>query len=109
MDKSLFSKSALDKIRDILSDEEEGVCFRVQIEGGGCKGLRYVFSLDSQQEYDFVHDFDDVIVLIDDISYPYLESANIDYVADIDGEKFVVNNPQEKTKCSCGSSFQLQE
>lgn len=96
---------ALDKIKSLLSEEADALCFRAQVEGGGCQGLRYVFSLDEAQEHDWRHHVDGVEVVVDDISYAYLEGASIDYEISALGEQFTVHNPKELSRCSCGASF----
>lgn len=46
-----------------------------------------------------------VQLLIDPLSFQYLAGAEIDYKEDIEGEQFIIRNPQAKTTCGCGSSF----
>ena len=101
----MISKAAHDKIDELLQHEEAGMCFRAQIVGGGCQGLRYEFSLDFKTDEDYFADHNAFMLVIDGISYPYLEGASIGYEISTEGELFTVMNPKEKSRCSCGSSF----
>lgn len=100
-----ISPAAHSKIYELLQQEEPGMCFRAQIVGGGCQGLRYEFSLDFRTEEDYFADYDRVQIVIDGVSYPYLEGASIGYEVSANGEVFTVMNAKEKGRCSCGSSF----
>lgn len=88
--------------------------FRIKIKGGGCSGFEYVFGLDDQiNEQDFaqqVHiDNEFFMLLIDAISYQYVQDSKLDYMVDGNGERFVVTNPNAGLTCSCGSSFSLSD
>ena len=91
--------------------EEEGdpsLCLRVFISGGGCNGFSYVFTFDdTQAEDDAVIERCGVLMLVDAMSYPYLDGADVDYVEDLSGAQFVVSNPNAAATCGCGSSFSL--
>lgn len=111
----IFSMSAADKVAELIKEENNSnLNLRVSITGGGCSGFQYGFSFDEQ-----INEDDTVIVqqcsdgassvklLIDSMSYQYLHSAEIDYVQGIQGEQFVIRNPNAKTTCGCGSSFSI--
>jgi iron-sulfur cluster insertion protein len=96
------------KIADILAEEEQNTTTRVRVfvQGGGCSGMQYGFTLDdSQNEDDFEIPAGSLSVLVDSISMQYLENASIDYVEDLTGSQFKISNPQAQTTCGCGSSF----
>jgi iron-sulfur cluster insertion protein len=101
------SGGAVDKIRDILAEENNPeLKLRVGVQGGGCSGMQYFFTLDPEQtEEDFVIDIGGVQVLVDAVSSQYLRGAEIDYVENITGSNFSINNPNAQTSCGCGSSF----
>jgi iron-sulfur cluster insertion protein len=81
---------------------------RVFVQGGGCSGFSYGFTLDeSKNEDDFDFAYEDVKVLVDSMSMQYLQGSSIDYREDIMGASFVINNPQAQTTCGCGSSFSV--
>ncbi len=76
---------------------------RLTVEGGGCSGFQYVLSWDNAvHSDDYV--FDDVIVT-DEVSIPYLHGAVVDYVSDLMGEDFKIQNPNATSGCGCGTSF----
>lgn len=101
--------NVLKKVRSLL--EEEGnfdLKLRVFVTGGGCSGFQYGFTFDELvAEDDAVITKDDIKVLIDSMSYPYLVGAQIDYQEDLQGSKFVVNNPNASSTCGCGASFSI--
>jgi iron-sulfur cluster insertion protein len=100
-------ESAVLKIRDILSEENNpALKLRVFVQGGGCSGMQYGFTLDeAQNEDDFDLDYDGIKILVDSMSWGYLQGAEIDYKEDVMGSNFVINNPNAQTTCGCGSSF----
>mgnify|MGYP003350054531 CR=1 FL=1 len=102
-----FETSAVEKIRDILAEENNPrVKLRVFIQGGGCSGFSYGFTLDEEQnEDDFVIEHDDVGVLVDSMSAQYLQGATIRYKEELMGSQFVIENPNATTTCGCGASF----
>ena len=48
-----------------------------------------------------------VQLVVDPMSLQYLISAEIDYVKDLEGERFIIRNPNAQTTCGCGSSFSV--
>lgn len=102
-----ISPSASEKIQDILSEENNlNASLRVFIQGGGCSGFSYGFSLDSEKNED---DFEIPVgrwkVVIDSMSMQYLQGAEINYIEELMGSQFTINNPNATTTCGCGSSF----
>jgi iron-sulfur cluster insertion protein len=99
--------SAVEKLKDILAEENNpNLKLRVFVQGGGCSGMQYGFTLDeAQNEDDFDFEYDSVKILVDSMSWGYLQGAEIDYKDDAMGASFVINNPQAQTTCGCGSSF----
>jgi len=104
-----ITESALEKITDILAEENNPrVKLRTFVQGGGCSGFSYGFTLDEgQNEDDFVIDKNGVVVLIDSMSMQYLQGAVIDYKEELMGSNFTINNPNAQTTCGCGSSFSV--
>ena len=97
------------KIADILAEENNPkVKLRTFVQGGGCSGFSYGFTLDEEQnEDDFVIEKDGVVVLVDSMSMQYLQGATINYKEELMGSSFVINNPNAQTTCGCGSSFSV--
>lgn len=122
----VFSDAAASKVKSLIDEEgNPNLNLRVFISGGGCSGFQYGFSFDEQ-----IRDDDMVVeksvaaeeededvggdeggsstvikLLIDPLSYQYLQGAEIDYREDVQGSQFVIRNPNAKTTCGCGSSF----
>jgi iron-sulfur cluster insertion protein len=99
--------SAVVKIRDILAEENNpALKLRVFVQGGGCSGMQYGFTLDEvHNEDDFDLEYDGIKILVDSMSWGYLQGAEIDYREDVMGSSFVIKNPNAQTTCGCGSSF----
>jgi iron-sulfur cluster insertion protein len=98
---------AVNKIKDILMEENNtNLKLRVFVQGGGCSGMQYGFTLDeTQNEDDWDLEVSGVKVLVDSMSGGYLQGAEIDYKEDQYGATFSIKNPQAVTTCGCGSSF----
>jgi len=101
--------SAVEKLRDILAEENNpNSMLRVFVQGGGCSGFQYGFTLDeAQNEDDFDFVYEDVKVVVDAMSMQYLQNATINYKEDLSGSSFVIENPQAQSTCGCGSSFSI--
>ncbi|WP_028387840.1 iron-sulfur cluster insertion protein ErpA [Legionella fairfieldensis] len=112
-----FSTNAADKVASLIAEEENPhLNLRVFVTGGGCSGFQYGFTFDEkiQEDDTVVEQFcsngkSSVKLLIDSMSYQYLNQAEIDYTENIQGAQFVIRNPNAKTTCGCGSSFSVEE
>lgn len=110
-----FTAKAAEKVFELIKEEGNfNLKLRAFVTGGGCSGLQYQFTFKEQSEEDdtiitrIVMDAgkENVVqLLIDPLSFQYLAGAKIDYKEDIDGEQFIIHNPNAKTTCGCGSSF----
>ena len=102
-----FTENAAAKVLELIEEEQnEALKLRVYVQGGGCSGFQYGFTFDEdQQDDDTAVDKDGVRLLVDPMSFQYLIGAKIDYKDDIDGARFIINNPNASTTCGCGSSF----
>lgn len=102
-----FTGAAAAKVAELIEEEaNEELKLRVYVQGGGCSGFQYGFTFDEDQlGDDTAVDKDGVRLLIDPMSFQYLIGAKIDYKDDIDGARFIINNPNATTTCGCGSSF----
>jgi iron-sulfur cluster assembly accessory protein len=99
---------ATQKIAAILKGEAAGAMLRVSVEGGGCSGFQYKFDVEREKaEDDLVIARNDATVLIDPVSVGFLAGSEIDYVDDLIGASFKINNPNAKSSCGCGTSFSL--
>lgn len=118
-----FTDTAAEKVHSLIIEEENpALNLRVFVSGGGCSGFQYGFTFDEEiNDDDYIvekklKDEDDggeggsvlIKLLIDAMSYQYLEGAEIDYREDENGAQFVIKNPNAKTTCGCGSSFSTE-
>jgi iron-sulfur cluster insertion protein len=98
-----ITEQAQAKIADLLAEENNPkLKVRAFVQGGGCSGFQYGFTLDEEQNED---DFEINGVLVDSMSMQYLTGAVIDFKDDINGSSFSISNPNAQTTCGCGSSF----
>jgi len=102
-----FTDSAANKVKELIAEEKNpDLKLRVYVQGGGCSGFQYGFTFDEdQQEDDTAVQKNGVVLLIDPMSFQYLMGAKIDYKEDLEGARFIINNPNATTTCGCGSSF----
>ena len=97
----IVTDSAANQISEVLT--EGGKYVRAYIEGGGCSGFNYGFSIEDEKEAD---DFVIGQLIVDSMSMQYFTGATIDYISDrLKGSQFTINNPNAKSTCGCGSSF----
>jgi len=98
-----FTDAAIDRLNNVLEASET---VRAAVMGGGCAGMTYALTIDSEaDEDDILIELDHVKVYIDPHSASILEKTTIDFVSMGLNEGFVFNNPEANTTCGCGSSF----
>lgn len=126
MNNLTFTESAASKVHELIVDEgNDKLNLRVFITGGGCSGFQYGFTFDEAINDDdtiiattvTTHSANDansdddgaatIKLLVDPMSLQYLRGASVDYREDINGAQFVIQNPNAKTTCGCGSSFSV--
>ena len=102
-----ITETAIARIRDIIAEESNSdLKLRVFVQGGGCSGMQYGFSLDeTANDDDWNLDIGGVQVLVDSMSGQYLQGAEVDFKEDQYGSNFSIKNPSAVTTCGCGSSF----
>ena len=105
----VFTEHAADKVKELSERQEKaGAMLRVYIQGGGCSGFQYGFALEDQENQDdMVVETGGVKLLVDPMSFQYLMGSEIDYLEDLQGARFVINNPNATTTCGCGASFAI--
>lgn len=103
-----ISERAAKRVAEILRAEPQPAMLRVAVTGGGCSGFQYNFALeDTRTEDDLVIERDGAVVLIDSISLDFLKGSEIDFVDDLIGASFKINNPNAQSSCGCGTSFSV--
>ena len=102
------TERAAHRIGEILKAEPNGTMLRVSVEGGGCSGFQYKFDTErSKADDDVVIEKSGATVLIDPVSLNYMAGSEIDFVDDLIGSSFKINNPKATASCGCGTSFSL--
>lgn len=105
-----ITPAAAQRVQQLLDERNlEDHALRVFVGSGGCSGLQYGMGLDGEPREDDLHfDFDGIQVLIDPLSMGYLRGATIDYVEDLMGGGFKIENPNAVASCGCGHSFRTE-
>src|SRR5262245_21984979 len=103
----VFTDAAAAKVKQLIDEEgNANLKLRVFVQGGGCSGFQYGFTFDEEASDDDTRmERGGVTLLIDPMSLQYLTGAEIDYQSGIQGEQFVIKNPNATSTCGCGSSF----
>ena len=102
------SARAAKRIAEIIAAEGKPAMLRLAVTGGGCSGFQYNFALDdARADDDLAIEQGGVTVLIDATSLEFLKGAEIDFVDDLIGASFKVNNPNATSSCGCGTSFSV--
>lgn len=112
-----FTVNAAKKVFQLMTEEENlDLKLRAYVIGGGCSGFQYGFTFDETQKADdtcIITEITEqnttigVTLLVDSVCFPLLKGATIDYKEDIHGAQFVIQNPNAKSTCGCGSSFSV--
>jgi iron-sulfur cluster assembly accessory protein len=102
------TERAARRINTILAKEPEGSMLRLSVNGGGCSGFQYDFGFDTAPASDdLVIEKDGARVLVDAVSLPFVAGSVLDFVDDLMGQSFRVENPNAKASCGCGTSFTI--
>lgn len=103
-----LSASAAARVKHVLSREAPGSSLRVAVDGGGCSGFQYAFTIVGRAEADdLVLERDGAVVVIDPMSVDYMKGSEIDFVDDLIGQSFKIQNPNATASCGCGTSFAI--
>lgn len=108
---TLTDKGA-EKVHEFLASqgtEVETAGLRVGVRGGGCSGFQYALAFDQERDGDVVFEERGIRLLVDKPSLPYVQGSVIDYVDEMQGAGFKVDNPNVVAACGCGSSFRVAE
>ena len=102
-----ITKNAEIHIAKVLK-KDHSKYFRITVLGGGCAGFQYKFDFDNnKKEKDIVIKTKQIEILIDNISIEFIKNSTIDYVDELIGSSFKINNPQASSSCGCGTSFSI--
>ncbi|WP_343183691.1 iron-sulfur cluster insertion protein ErpA [Buchnera aphidicola] len=102
-----LTNSAIYYIKKLMK-KKKNIKFRIYVTGGGCSGFEYGFKFDKKINLnDIIIKKSNIFIIIDPISIQYLIGGEIDYIENLNGSKFIINNPNAKSTCSCGTSFNI--
>lgn len=103
------SDAAVARVAAILSNENDKNALRISVEGGGCSGFSYKYDLvnETPSKDDTVIERDGVKIYFDSVSLMYMANSEIDFVDDLMGQSFQINNPNAVASCGCGTSFSI--
>jgi iron-sulfur cluster assembly accessory protein len=103
-----LTPSAISKVKEIMASQNPVPAgLRLSVQGGGCSGFQYSMAFENGAGMmDKVFEMQGLKVFVDATSLMYLAGANVDYVESLEGAGFKFENPNVKSTCGCGSSFQ---
>jgi len=106
-----LTPAAAEKLSGIMSQKGmvDSHALRVFVKGGGCGGMQYGMTFDEKRDGDEVYEQHGMRIIVDSTSLFYIDGANIDYVDNLMGGGFHIDNPQATSSCGCGSSFRTAQ
>lgn len=106
-----LTEAAAHAVQELLAKRNlTDYALRVFISGGGCSGYQYGMALENNiRPTDLTVEMHDVKLVVDEVSIDYLRGAKVDYIEDIMGSGFKIENPNAVSSCGCGSSFRTSE
>ena len=107
MNQISLSPSAAKRVAFIASKQGKPAVLRLAVDGGGCAGFSYRFSLGELEEGDAATTTDGVTLVVDSVSLELVDGSQVDYVEELGGASFKVTNPNAASGCGCGSSFSV--
>jgi iron-sulfur cluster assembly protein len=106
-----LTDTAAGKVKELLNGQageaESGL--RVAVRGGGCSGFQYALAFDQERDGDQIFEHQEIKLLIDSESLPFVDGSEVDYVEGLQGAGFAVNNPNVVAACGCGQSFRTAD
>jgi len=102
-----LTDKAATKVKELMNGQAEAgtASLRVAVRGGGCSGFQYALAFDEQREGDEIFEHQDIRLIVDSESMPFVDGSEVDYVESLQGAGFAVNNPNVVASCGCGQSF----
>ena len=102
-----LTEPAANKVLELRQrDGKAQAALRIKVIGGGCSGLQYQLSFDDEAaDMDHDQEMNGVRLIVDAKSAIYLAGSTVDYVDDLNGSGFQIQNPNATSTCVCGESF----
>ncbi|MBT2970841.1 MAG: iron-sulfur cluster assembly protein IscA [gamma proteobacterium symbiont of Ctena orbiculata] len=103
-----ITEAAADRVQAFLANRGKGLGIRLSVRTSGCSGMAYEMEfVDELEEDDQVFEDRGVQVIVDSKSLVYLDGTQVDYAREGLNEGFKFNNPNAKSECGCGESFNV--
>lgn len=103
-----LSPSAAARVAHIATRQSKPAILRLAVEGGGCSGFQYRFGLaDAPEADDIIVETDGVTLVVDSMSLDLVRGGTVDFVDNLGGASFKVDNPNATAGCGCGTSFSV--
>ena len=103
----ILTPSAAKRVAFIAGKQARPAILRLSVDGGGCAGFSYRFSLGEVEDGDALTETDGVKLVVDPVSVDLVDGSQVDYVEELGGAAFKVTNPNAASGCGCGSSFSV--
>ena len=97
-----FSKRAVERVNQLITEKPSGTFFRIAVKGGGCSGFKYDFTFDNKMDK---NDLKHENIVVDKSSLDLLKGSKVDFSEELIGSSFKISNPKTKSSCGCGISF----
>ena len=108
MNQLSLTPSAARRVAWIAERQGKPAVLRLAVDGGGCAGFSYKFGLAEEIDADdAITETDGVKLVVDSTSLGLLDGSQVDFVEDLGGSAFKVQNPNAASGCGCGSSFSV--
>ena len=108
MSQLTLTPSAARRVAWIADRQGQPPVLRLSVDGGGCAGFSYKFGLaEGIEADDAITETDGVKLVVDSVSLGLLDGSQVDFVEDLGGSAFKVQNPNAASGCGCGSSFSV--
>jgi iron-sulfur cluster assembly accessory protein len=103
-----MTDAAARRINEIVASEATARMLRITVEGGGCSGFQYKFDLvPTADADDLVIERNGAKVVVDQVSLPFLLGSRLDFIDQLIGASFKLDNPNAQSSCGCGTSFSI--
>jgi iron-sulfur cluster assembly accessory protein len=105
----VITDNAAKRIAFLLQSEPEGTKLRIAVNGGGCSGFKYEYSMIQEvHDDDKIFTKDGAVVVIDEMSLSnFMQGAELNFIQSLSGSEFEIRNPNSATRCGCGNSFSI--
>jgi iron-sulfur cluster insertion protein len=100
-----LTEKAVAKLKEFADEQGLPLSIRISVRGGSCAGFVQDMILDDLiNELDEVFTIEGIQVIVDPMSYQYLDECTIDYQNELMASGFKFINPKTTGSCGCGKS-----